>query len=371
MSVPARRPLVAAFAVALAGLAGTALSGCSNAPSIDRTASIAGMLQLVPDTPAARRLTLITLYDRADRAVGAPSHPTTAAAERARVARLVGRGRIPLMAFGPALRNVDPYRPLGFTPSAVRAEIWAGGAPDDIDVAVGDFKRQHVLSHASQTRGATRPRVAGRPTVRWLQDQATDPRLDTPVAMYERRAGRIGFERRGVLAYAGTDRSIRTLMRIGNDPEQDQDEELHLLAGAPGLADVADGLDTRHVYAAELRSTVLRGTSGGAGGRVGPSRPVLVAPYRAIGFGAAGRWDHPRLVVVIAHADEHQAERNAAALRRGLRDGDEVVSGRPWRRAVLAVDVHRYGTTIVASFVVVRGRLTYDRLATEPLFAVA
>lgn len=349
--------LVFRLGVALAGaaLVVTPLAACTDeGPAAPDGGSIAGMLSLVPDTEANRTFVLISLYEKAEKAAELkPQGGTAKERELRRIVRLsndqkVGTG-VANGDLGTGSRVREQYGALGYVPSDVTAEVTANLPPSQVTIATGEFDADKVLDKAAETKGSTRKEVDGTEVVRWLDDLAVDPKLETPVGQLSGQAGRIALPADGVLTYAKSDaisKSVNATVKGDRTSLADNDD----------LATVAERLDDLDVHSAYLSTEPVSAPKGQS--QTGDPGSAL-ARYDAIGVGAALKDKKPRLVVVLVHGSDRAAEQNAKGLKAKVADGKSAATGRPWSDQLSDPDIEQDGRVVVASFRVKNPTLWY------------
>lgn len=346
-----RRPAlaVAALLVLPAGLQ-ACTDGDQGGPSTEGD-SVAGMIALVPDSAAAQAYAVVSLYAKAEEAVDLEVDGEAGASREARRITLltadVGTGTG--VAGGPLAagdRSVERYEALGYVPSDIRAEVVAGGPPEQVGVAVGDLDPDVILDAAEETDGAERNEVDGVEVVSWLGDDEVDPDLGTPVGDLPGQAGRVAVPTDGVLTYTNSDDTTQAVL---DAVEGDGDS----LADVDDLATVADALDDRDVHSALLSTTPVS-VDPRAQTREGAEEMAtdILTPYRALGTGAAIEDGRPRMVVVVVHDSDGDAEDNVERLERQAADGRSAATGGAWSELLTDPVIDREGAVVTASFAV-------------------
>lgn len=343
-----RRSGSAAFIAGVALLTGL-LPGCSTGGKASETpaATISAQLARIPDTADTRSYIAVTIYDRAEVAAGvADGRERTKSQEQNRAKALNLAGLADTSTFELAGQPFDDAQPLGYPPSATRAEIVAGEAPNTFDVAVGSFDgttsggQGGVLDLAATVKGTTRPEVNGVATVRWLDDDEFSADQEPPVGAMAGQPGRLAFTGDGVLAYTHTDEAMRQIIDVEKEgaTSLDDDDDLHA---------IAQHLDTEGVYGAILRAEPI--TAGPPDLETGTAARGVLGPYRGIGVGVAGTTKQPRLVIVLTHASENDARANLAAMRTAVA-ASKNPRGQLYRDTLGRPRYAQDGTTVVASF---------------------
>lgn len=361
-----RRRLCRTAAVAIGGaLLAAGMAACSDEPlPIADGSSMSAALRLVPDTGNTRRAIWITVYDRADRAAGTDTNPQGRAGELRRAATLLDEAGVAGGPLGLNQRTAQQYRPLGYRPSAVAAEITAGQRPETYTAAVASTTADPVLDAAAEVTGAQRREVHDTKVVRWLEDRQVDPSLEVPLGDLEGQAGRLAVPSNNVVVYAHSDRATEQLVGVASG-------DVSALSADHDIATAAKALDEAEAYSAYLSDHPIRSQQP----RPRPGAPTAsqggLPRYRAIATGAAGTVAHPRMVLVLVDASERDAKTSVERLERTVATGISSQTARPWSEDLRNPRIERKGTVVVARFDVPTTRLWREViLRAEPFLSV-
>lgn len=295
--------------------------------------SIVGALRLVPDVPGARTMISVTVYDKAWPAAGADRHATGKAATKALDALTnpsVGAGVIPSVFF----LMPDPYgrrAAVGYNPLLLASDITVG-SPSRYVVATGEFDTDKVKQALTTALSKAHVRtIDGTSVVRWLPDNAVNPKAETRLFanIYSGQvSGRVAV-REHELAFARTDAAIKQLVQVANGDERTLDD-------VDPLDDVATTLDDAGVYSARLRML-------NKGDRTDFTKLHVPAP-QAVGQGVGEQDGKPVLVLALAMVDEDAGDRLATKLRQRIH-----APGKGWSDDAQGATVEVHDNVIVAT----------------------
>jgi len=235
---------------------------------------------------------------------------------------------------------------LGFWPSDLTAEIQVGQPPSMTSIAVGGFDAATVLDRAAATDGADRTEVGGTEVVSWLDDNAMELNLDTPLGRIRGQAGRLALPADRVLVHTTTDADMaQAIDAIGGARPS--------LAERRGLGPVATALDDAGVVAAYLsESPITLAGQHMTEQQHAQAAGSELAPYLAYGVGGGLDDGAPSLVIVLAHDTDDEAAANAERLAVNVGEGIDLASGRRWNTLLTEPRIEQHDTTVVARFAV-------------------
>lgn len=235
--------------------------------------------------------------------------------------------------------DVDAWRDeIGFSLVDLDRELTAGDPPDDVLVVAGDLDAGRVLDRLGQTAGATTAEHAGVPYVAVGEDGKTSLRDRTTVRSLGESL-RVAADD-GVAVLAPTTAAIEASIDAADGGPS--------LADDPALAEVVRALEAEDVYGAFAWTDVSGFAASGILDRDGKPVPgPFVAPYRALGVGAATADGAPLLVLAYLHADEAAATAAVDRVRAVVEQGTSL-TGRPWSRLVEVESIEARGAVVVA-----------------------
>ncbi|AKU14842.1 hypothetical protein [Luteipulveratus mongoliensis] len=325
--------------------------------------SIAGMLSLVPDTPANRKDVTVNRFDPAWKASGFDRHATGAELDRGGLGLTIGGGTkgstiglAPTTFFaGNLIRPSEVQAKFGYDPGRLTADISAGAPPETHQVVRGVFDSAAVQKAVKTSVGpqATVTKIGGVEAVRWLDDLKIDMSLagKSPLTQIG-QSGRVAIPDGSTLVYARTDAGLKALAGLAEGQGTS-------LANAADLRAAADALDKAGAYAAWLSTERVSPTSATRGRPLTPEQLKAAIgdltktgqpPYAAMGLGQARDGAKQLLIVTFVHADDSTAKTGATRLTEMVKTGRSTSTAQSWSQMLLRPDITTQGRVVVGRF---------------------